>query len=321
MKPYTHFTLEEREIIAESIKEKKSFREIARQLGRNVSSITREVKRNYSKSSNRYHPWRATTLYICRRKKCVRKPVIQKGTELYAFIADGLSKFWSPEIIAARAAGNGLKVSVGTIYRSIRRGLFKGITAKKNLRRHGKKRYGNVSKYQTIHPERSIHERPAVVETRERLGDWEGDTVLGGVGKGCIVTCVDRKSRLLVAAVSPDKTSQSIRNALARAFRMMEIPIPIHTLTLDNGSEFAEFKRIEEDLSAMIYFADPHAPWQRGSNENINDALRFFFPKGYDFRQLSEDDLQFVVSLINNRPRKCLGFLSPLEFISAKCCT
>ncbi|MBQ2264140.1 MAG: IS30 family transposase [Oscillospiraceae bacterium] len=321
MKPYTHFTLEEREIIAESLKEKKSFHEIARQLGRNVSSVSREVKRNFSKMPNRYHPWRATALYIHRRKKCVRKAVIQKDSELYTFIAEGLCKFWSPEIIAARAAMNGHKVSVGTIYRAIRKGVFKGITAKKNLRRHGKKRRGNVSKYQTIHPEHSIHDRPAAVETRERLGDWEGDTVLGGVGKGCIVTCVDRKSRLLVAAVSPDKTSKSIRNALARAFRMMEIPIPIHTLTLDNGSEFAEFKGIEEDLDATIYFADPHAPWQRASNENINDVLRFFYPKGFDFRQLSEDDLQFVVSLINNRPRKCLGFLSPLEFISAKCCT
>ena len=320
MKPYTHFTLEEREIIAESLKEKKSFHEIARQLGRNVSSVSREVKRNFSKTPNRYHPWRATALYIHRRKKCVRKAVIQKDSELYTFIAEGLCKFWSPEIIAARAAMNGHKVSVGTIYRAIRKGVFKGITAKKNLRRHGKKRRGNVSKYQTIHPEHSIHDRPAAVETRERLGDWEGDTVLGGVGKGCIVTCVDRKSRLLVAAVSPDKTSKSIRNALARAFRMMEIPIPIHTLTLDNGSEFAEFKGIEEDLDATIYFADPHAPWQRASNENINDVLRFFYPKGFDFHQLSEDDLQFVVSLINNRPRKCLGFLSPLEFISAKCC-
>ena len=321
MKPYTHFTLEEREIIAESLKEKKSFHEIARQLGRNVSSVSREVKRNFSKMPNRYHPWRATALYIHRRKKCVRKAVIQKGSELYTFIAEGLCKFWSPEIIAARAAMNGHKVSVGTIYRAIRKGVFKGITAKKTLRRHGKKRCGNVSKYQTIHPEHSIHDRPAAVETRERLGDWEGDTVLGGVGKGCSVTCVDRKSRLLVAAVSPDKTSKSIRNALGRAFRMMEIPIPIHTLTLDNGSEFAEFKGIEEDLDATIYFADPHAPWQRASNENINDVLRFFYPKGFDFRQLSEDDLQFVVSLINNRPRKCLGFLSPLEFISAKCCT
>ncbi|MBR2912716.1 MAG: IS30 family transposase [Oscillospiraceae bacterium] len=321
MKPYNHFTLEEREIIAESIKEKKSFREIARMLDRSPSSISREVKRNFSKTTDRYHPWRATTLYIIRRRKCIRRNAIQEGTELYQFIVDGLEQFWSPEIIAERAKRIGLQISLGTIYRAIRKGLFKRITPKTHLRRRGKKRCGDVSKYQTIHAEHTIHDRPAIVETRTRLGDWEGDTVLGGVGKGCLVTSVDRTSKLLAAAVCLDKRSQTVRKALARAFRTMEVSIPIETLTLDNGSEFAEFKEIEKDLGTTVYFADPHAPWQRGTNENTNDILRFFFPKGYDFRQLSDEELQAVVSLINNRPRKCLGFLSPLEFISAKCCT
>lgn len=321
MKPYTHFTLEEREILAENLNEGKSFREIARILNRNPSSISREVKRNYSKTTDRYHPWRATTLYICRRKNCVRRNAIQEGSDLYQFIMAGLEKFWSPEIIAERAEKISLHISAATIYKAIQKGVFKRVSPKTHLRRHGQKRCSNASKYQTIHAEHTIHERPEIVELRKRLGDWEGDTVLGGVGKGCIVTCVDRTSRLLVAAVSKDKTSKSVRVALAKAFKMMQISVPITTLTLDNGSEFAEFKGIEKDLDTTVYFADPHAPWQRGTNENTNDMLRFFYPKGCDFRLVSDEELQVAVSLINNRPRKCLGFLSPLEFISAKCCT
>lgn len=321
MKPYTHFTLKEREILAEGLNEGKSYREIARELGRNVSSISREVKRNYSKSTKRYHPWRATALYICRRKKCVRKNAIQKDSEIYKWIVSCLEQYWSPEIIAAKAKENGFCISAATIYRAVKSGIFNGISPKTHLRRRGKKRRGDLSKYQTIHPEHTIHDRPQIVESRVRLGDWEGDTVLGGVGKGCLVTAVDRTSRLLVAAISKDKSSSAVRKALRKAFKMIKGSVPVETLTLDNGSEFAAFKEIEKDLHTTIYFADPHSPWQRGANENINDILRFFFPKGFDFRKLSDDELLYVVSLINNRPRKCLDFLSPLEFISSKCCT
>lgn len=102
---------------------------------------------------------------------------------------------------------------------------------------------------------------------------------------------------------------------------MLGIDVPIETITLDNGSEFADFKGIEDDLHTTVYFADPHSPWQRGLNENTNDMLRFFFPKGTNFLEVDDEDLQSVVSLINNRPRKCLDYLSPLEFISSKCCS
>ena len=101
----------------------------------------------------------------------------------------------------------------------------------------------------------------------------------------------------------------------------MEFNIPIETITLDNGSEFGDFLNIEKDLDTTIYFADPHSPWQRGLNENTNDILRFFYPKGTDFLKVSENDFQNVIHLINSRPRKCLGFLSPLEFLSSMCCT
>ena len=112
-----------------------------------------------------------------------------------------------------------------------------------------------------------------------------------------------------------------IRKAISRAFELMEAPMPIETITLDNGSEFADFLNIEKDLGTTIYFADLHSPWQRGLNENTNDLLRFFYPKGTDFLSVSEKEFQKVIHLINSRPRKCLGYLSPLEFLSKKCCT
>ena len=152
-------------------------------------------------------------------------------------------------------------------------------------------------------------------------GDFEGDTVYGGVGKGCAVTLVDRKSKLLVAAIASNREKETIRNAFLRAFALTEHSIPIETITLDNGSEFADFVNIESDLQTTIYFADPHSPWQRGLNENTNDILRFFYPKGTNFLNVTEEEFQDVIHLINSRPRKCLGYLSPLEFLAKKCCT
>ena len=111
----------------------------------------------------------------------------------------------------------------------------------------------------------------------------------------------------------------AVRKATKHAFELLELPMPIYTITLDNGSEFADFKGIEEDLDTTVYFADPHSPWQRGLNENTNDMLRFFFPKGTDFSLISEEELLHVVHLINSRPRKCLDYLSPIDFISKKC--
>ena len=318
---YTHFTLTERNILQQFLNEGKSFREIARLMERSPSTISREVKRNFSKKKKRYNAWRATTLYITRRKRSVRKPVIQQNTELYNLIKECLEKYWSPEITAHYCTERGYPVSFTTIYKAVRLGLFADIKPKSHFRRKGKKKHAKHGNHATIHPEHTIHDRPSIVEDRLRLGDWEGDTVCGAKNKSCLVTQVDRKSKLLVAAISPNHTKDAVRKATKRAFELLEIDMPIHTITLDNGSEFADFKGIEEDLNTTIYFADPHAPWQRGLNENTNDMLRFFFPKGTDFNSITEDDLLCVLHIINSRPRKCLGFLSPLDFISKKCCT
>lgn len=321
MKSYTHFTLSERESLQLFLEQGLSKREIARRLNRSPSSVTREIKRNWSKKKNRYNAWHGTTLYLHRRKKCKRKNKIATDIELYEYILDKLKKYWTPEQISQRGKCDGYYISTGTIYRSIKRGDFEGISVKTHLRRRGKRKYDLKRNYNSIQPEHTIHDRPKEIEEKSRFGDFEGDTIYGAVGKGCVVTLVDRKSKFLVASLSKDRNSQNIKKAIVNAFNRLDIDIPIESITFDNGSEFSAFNEIEHELNTIIYFADPHSPWQRGLNENTNDLLRFFFPKGTNFLDVQEEELQMVVDLINNRPRKVLDFLSPIEVLSKKCCT
>jgi len=198
------------------------------------------------------------------------------------------------------------RVSHTTIYAALRDGLIPGCSRKKHLRRRGRRKYTR-GVTATIQPERVISQRSDEASGRLRFGDWEADLVVGGVGKGCLLTCIERKSRYLVAVLSPDRKASTIRDAFSRALTKYKV----HTLTLDRGPEFAEFRKIEADLNTEIYFCDPHSPWQRGSNENINGALRFFFPKGTDFRDVSQAQVDFAVSMLNRKPRLCLDLPSP----------
>lgn len=314
MQSYQHFTLTERENLQEMLRDGKSNAEIARELGRHRSSIGREISRNQNKKG--YNPWYATCQYLHRRKKSKRTfRLLDKNA--YDFVVKGLSQFWSPECIVERwnKGHPGEPLSHSTIYRALKRGHLIGFTRKKHLRRHGKRK--NTHHTQVVHPVHTIHERPDIVNARGRLGDMEGDTVSGAIGKGCVVTVVDRQSRMLYAALCKSRDSSLIVDAFRSALGNAKV----ESLTLDRGSEFAKHETIEKNLRAPVFFADPHSPWQRPSNENINDVIRFFYPKGTDFTLVQEDDFQHVLSLINNRPRKCLGWLSPLEFISSMCCT
>jgi len=313
MQPYQHFTLEERESLSEKLKEGKSFREIARAMGRSASSISREYKRNKNKDGS-YTPWRGSTLYLQRRKLCVRKPRLADPLA-YEFVMAGLKQYWSPEIISERwkMEHPGIPLAFTTIYKSVARKKLPGISKKTHLRRHGKRK--NAHGF-TIHPVHTIHDRPIEAESRQRLGDLEGDTVSGAIGKGCVLTAVDRTSRMLYAARCASRDS----SLMVGAFETALAGVKVKSLTLDNGSEFAKFAEIETNQNTTVYFADPHSPWQRGSNENINGLLRFFFPKGTNFLEVTDEEFECAISIINDRPRKCLGWLSPIEFISRKCC-
>uniref|UniRef100_S0DGK3 Putative transposase n=1 Tax=termite gut metagenome TaxID=433724 RepID=S0DGK3_9ZZZZ len=190
-----------------------------------------------------------------------------------------------------------------------------GYSERKHLRRRGILKYRRGDN-RPIHPERTIHERPELIDTRVRIGDWEGDTVLGGPGKGGLVTAIKRRSRYLEMGLIANKEASTAEQVMCN---MLAGTVPVLSVTLDNGSEFANFRQIEQTLEAPIYFADPHSPWQRESNENVNGLIRFFFPKGTDFRAVSHEQVERVLHLINHRPRKCLGWLFPIEFLN--CCS
>ena len=296
---YTHLTLIERESLQELHEKGYSIRKIAKILGRSPSTISRELKRNFSKRRKHYRSWGAHVKYLSRRKNCHRKNNLLIYTDIYNYVFDKLLSFWSPEIIAKTwNINHNIKISFSSIYRGIYDNLFSGITAKSHLRRRGRP-YITERKSYTKHPDKSIHNRDSVVDERGRFGDYEGDTIYGSVGKGYLVTAIDRKSRYLVAATCKDKSILSINEAFREAFEKASLKIKPLTLTLDNGSEFNGYADIEKDLDLEIYFADVHAPWQRGSNENINGLLRFFFPRGMISERLQKYNLmQFLIKSI-----------------------
>ena len=316
MQSYKHFTLVERLCLEEELNKETSITKIAKKLKRSRSTIYREMKRNLV-TRECYIAVGAQLTYERKRLKCKRHSRLVEGSEEMDRIHHCLAKKrWSPEIISNfERERHRKKIGTSTIYRAIKAGKFEGLTEENCLRRGGKRKYCRGGG-KTIQPLHTIHERPAIIEQRARLGDWEGDTVLGGVGRGCLLTLVDRKSRYLIAAVMKSKGAKETKMHITQRLSNVKV----YSLTLDNGSEFAMFKEIEARLDAPVYFADTHSPWQRGSNENLNGLIRWDFPKGYDFRSLTEEELDKVVERINNRPRKCLGWLSPNE-VFKKCRT
>ena len=318
---YTHFTLEERKYLQQLLSEGYSFRKIAAILERHPSTISREVKRNkakyrpHKKPDNQYwyNHWHAYKCYIRRRREQNRQ-ALKPGTPEWDYIIAGLQQYWSPEMVCGRwrkEFPERKPLCVSTIYRYIKLGRFPKITAKQHLRRRGKRIQTRNANYNSIQPDRIIPEWPEEIRNRIRIGDWEGDTVYGGVGKGLLVTLVDRKSRHLKMGLLASRTAEGTREVIEKLLHGM----PVKSVSLDNGSEFSEFRKLEEHLHTLVYFAEPHKPWQRGTNENTNDIVRFFFPKGFDFRTVTDEDIQLVEDLINSRPRKCLGWKTPAEIL------
>ena len=196
-----------------------------------------------------------------------------------------------------------LEVSVNTIYRAVKSGRL-SFEARKYLRRRGKtyKRKTRQDGRGHIKDTVSIELRPKEVEQRLDIGNWEIDTVLGKPGTGGLVTVVDRKTRLLLAAKIEDKTATTVQAALIRLLKGVEC----RSLTTDNGKEFARHKEVSAALGVPVYFAHPHSPWERGTNENTNGLIREYLPKGIDFRVVQSDDVLRIVERLNNRPRKWL---------------
>lgn len=318
---YTHLTEQDRYVISHLTCAGFSLREIGRRINRHHATISRELKRNDDpvfEDTTYWYDW--THPEALKRRHKARHRRRRSNQRLVDYVKRKLKNDWSPETIAAKLKIDHphdatMRLSHETIYHWIyldARGggsLYQHLRRKRKRRRR-QKRYGAGRRF--IPGRLSISERPAIVETRERFGDWEGDTIQGKKGSGYIATHVERKGRYLMAAKLDDKTAQSLTVQSIRAFR--RIPKKMRkTLTVDNGTEFFYFKEIENKTGLRVYFAKPYSAWQRGTNENTNGLLRQYFPKGTDFRTVTHQALAFAVKKLNYRPRKCLGYRTPHE--------
>ncbi len=315
---YKHITTNERCCIANFLSLGLSLRKIAKHLNRNVSTISREVKRN--STNGKYLAHIACENYAKNRKNCGAKGKSSNPT-LIKYIEDGLEKTWSPEQIAGRLRldyqdDKSMKIGFKTIYRW----LYQKIIAKGNvnrLRRKGKSLKPKETRGK-FNIGKSIKDRPKEVRKRETIGHWELDTVVSsrGKSKACLSTFVERKSRFLIAQVMENRKSSTFNFHCFTAFK--DIPTNlIKTFTVDRGKEFAGYVDIENTLNIDVYFADAYASWQRWTNENTNGLLREFYPKKFDFSSINQKELDNIVTIINNRPRKCLGYKTPAEVFDA----
>ena len=319
--PYTQLTKDERYVITHLNNAGISYAEIARQLGRHRATIGREIKRNLD-SFRQYHYEPAQRQAQTRATQANQRYKLDEP-DLKQSVLDGLKKHWSPEQIAGRLRRKYPKkpsswITHEAIYQWIYREHTQGNDVYTCLRKcRSRRRNRLVGKRKSNIPNRvGIEKRPKIVDSRSRHGDWESDTVEGQKGTGVLMTHVDRKSRFLVVGKLPNKQANTLSEHTCQ--HMKDLPACLRrTMTADNGTEFTQFNTIESVLSLKVYFANPHSPWERGTNENMNGQIREFFPKGTDFRTVSDAEVAKVQSLLNNRPRKCLNFRTPLEVLNA----
>lgn len=282
-----------------------SNRKIALLLNRNRSSIDRELNRNAGNKP--YQAEQAEQSYRIRRRNA--KPHGKFCDSVATIIEEKLLATWSPEQIANTATLG--EVSFKTIYNWLYTGKLRTVDVNQ-LRQKGKRRKAEKrGKFSMGTP---ISERPKEVNCRATFGHWELDSMVSsrGESKGCFATFVERKSRLYTAFKMPDRTSECMKNAIVQLFHSLPEGT-FKTGTTDRGKEFACWKTVKDELNLPLYFADPYSSWQRGSNENSNGLLREFYPKKTDLAKVDEKELIHNLFLINNRPRKCLGWKSPIQ--------
>lgn len=307
-----HLTSEERDRIAQLRHRGADQKEIAQALSRSPATISRELRRN--RTGNEYFAAQAQQQAEQRQSQ---RPLVCKMDhhEINEAVRRGLTHEWAPEQIAGRLAQQhpdcpDRQVSAQTIYNWIEQDddcehwqTF--------LRRRGKRPYRRKHLATTGDAGR-ISQRPEVIEQRLRLGDFEGDTVLGPPGTGGLATLVDRKSRYTIVVKIHSKQADHVHQKIKERMKQLDEERR-HSITFDNGTEFARCQRLEKHLGMQLYFADPGCPYQRGTNENTNGLIRQYFPKGTDFRDITHNEVREVENLLNNRPRACLGFRTPAE--------
>lgn len=316
---YRQLTEAERYLLSRHKGEGLSFRAIAHALGRSPSTISRELKRNatevVAKGRAYYVPSKAQEHANGRRSRSRR--VKHHAPEVYAHIeAHLIERQWSPEQIANALPGElGVGLSHMTIYRHVRRNQRAGGGLFKQLRQGGKRRrkrtYG-VENRGKLGGKPMIDSRPDAVEDRQEVGHWEGDTVMGSAGeRACLLTLVERSTGFALVIKLPHRTVRAVNRATIEAIRTSGLPFK--TITWDNGTEFHGYRQIEAATGVRCYFAYPHHPWERGSNENFNGLLRQYFLKGQNLTHKRQADCDQVAAKLNTRPRKRYGFQTPAE--------
>ena len=317
-KPYKHLSQNEREQLAHLHSEGKSLGEIAKALGRNKSTISRELARNSAPEYKRYTPCRAHTR-SCERKTQANTHERLKNDFIRLYVRVGLALGWSPEQISGRLRIEypGQYINHEAIYQYIYHPQNPHRLEMIDLlrRAHKKRRTRGIGRKErkTKIPNRiSIDARPKSVESRSRYGHWEGDSLISRKSKVALNTLTERKSRLVLITKIPRKGSAETNKAIIK--RLKRLPkTSRQTLTLDNGTENAQHEQLSAELGIKCYFAHPYASWERGTNENINGLIRWYLPKGTDFAKIDKELIARIEYLLNNRPRKCLGYKTPSE--------
>ena len=290
--------------------------EIARIIGRSKSTVGREMRRNVSQRGYRHKA--AHHKALARR---FGKSKVKFDDSVRERVEDKIREKWSPEQIEGRFKAEGVPVvSHQRIYEHVRKDRLDGGDLYKSLRRGSKKRrkrYGAKDGRGKIKGRVDIDQRPKIVDARERIGDWEGDTIVGGSRKGAVVTMVERKSKYLLMEKVEKADSETVANAVVGICKPHEDRF--ETITYDNGREFAAHATVAAALCVAVFFAKPYHSWERGLNENTNGLIRQYIPKKAMLSGYSIEDIRTIQNVINNRPRKTLGFLTPREvFIEGK---
>ena len=327
---YNHLSVEEREKIQELLWQKKSIRHIAEELGRSPSSISREIKRNKPPVRNVYAP-RLAHERALENRSSRGESKLSENTVLCDYVIKKLKLGWSPEQISIRLPieyeeDTDMRISYEAIYQHIYSLVHRGghSVVKKDCedlrsylpRRHNRRMAKGFRKAQKAERKAnlpSIEDRPAKVDLRTEIGHWEDDFLVSRASKPCIKSTNERMSGIVFFGRTTDGTAKA--GDLVLFEKLGQIPEEyLKTLTRDNGSENKEYKKVEQELGLSVYFAHPYHSWERGSNENCNGLLRRFFPKGTDWSIITDEQIARAEYLINSRPRKRLGGLTPYEF-------
>jgi len=308
---YSQLTFEQRAMIKACLKLGHNQSEIADLLGVHNSTISRELKRNSGQRG--YRPQQAQEKADTRRKSAVKNVRFTDAVKQRVLFY--LKQDWSPEQISNYLSINeAINISHETIYQFLWADKQDGGQLFKHLRwchKKRKKRYGKNDHRGQIKDRTSIDERPVIVDKKERIGDWEIDTVFGANHQGALVTAVERKSNFSCISFVKKKEAELVSSAIVEMLAPYKTKVV--TITVDNGKEFAMHKSIAQQLEADVYFAHPYSSWERGLNEQVNGLIRQYFPKNSSFKNITKQDTVFVESRLNNRPRKKLKFEKPIN--------